>query len=97
MEALPREKVLHVADLGKITINEDEIENFSYGLKQILDEIDKITKLDIETDDILIMPTDNVNVYRTDEISDMLSIKEVIKNAPSNKGNYIEVVRVIND
>jgi aspartyl-tRNA(Asn)/glutamyl-tRNA(Gln) amidotransferase subunit C len=97
MESLSKEKVLHVANLGRIAVSNEEVEKFGYGLKQILDEIEKINKLDIKTDEILISPTDNVNVYRDDEVLDMLSINDVIKNAPKNKGNYIEVVRVVND
>ncbi len=68
MESLSRDRVLHVADLGRISVSEEEIEKFGYGLKQILDEIDKINQLDIATEDILISPTDNINVYRDDEV-----------------------------
>lgn len=97
MDSLSKEQVKHVAELGKIDISEDEINNFAHGLKQILDEIDKISNIDIKTDDILISPTDNINIYRDDEVKDMLSIKEVLKNAPATKGNFVEVVRVVND
>jgi aspartyl-tRNA(Asn)/glutamyl-tRNA(Gln) amidotransferase subunit C len=97
MESLSREKVLHVADLGRIAISEDEIEKFGYGLKQILDEIEKINQLDVKAEDILISPTDNTNVYRNDEVQSMLSINDALKNAPQTKGNFVEVVRVIND
>jgi aspartyl-tRNA(Asn)/glutamyl-tRNA(Gln) amidotransferase subunit C len=97
MESLPREKVLHVADLGRIKIDEEEIEKFGCGLKQIWDEIEKVNNLNIDTDDILITPTDNANVYRNDEPSEMVSIQDALKNAPQTKENYIETVRVIND
>lgn len=97
MESLSREKVEHVANLGRIAISEEEIEKFGYGLKQILDEIEKIYRLDIKTEDILITPTDNFNIYRDDEVQDMLSINDAMKNAPQTKGNYVEIVRVIND
>lgn len=97
MESLSREKVLHVADLGRIAISEEEIEKFGYGLKQILDEIEKINNLDIQAEGILISPTENKNVYRDDEAGDMLTIDEALKNAPKTKGNFIEVVRVVND
>ncbi|HHX17082.1 MAG TPA: Asp-tRNA(Asn)/Glu-tRNA(Gln) amidotransferase subunit GatC [Mollicutes bacterium] len=97
MESLSREQVMHVANLGRININEDEIEKFGYGLKQILNEIDKISKIDIETEDIMISPTDNVGIYRQDEENAMLSTEDALKNAPKTKGNFIEVVRVIND
>lgn len=97
MESLSKEKVLHVADLGKIAISEEEIEKFGYGLKQILDEIEKINDLDVQTNDILISPIDHFNIIRNDEAADMLPINDVLKNAPSKKGNYVEVVRVVND
>lgn len=97
MESLSREKVLHVANLGRIEVNEEEITKFGLGLKQILDEIDKIIQLDVETNDILISPTDNSNVYRPDEVLDMLPISDVVKNVPQTKGNFVEIVRVVND
>ncbi|MFA5407655.1 MAG: Asp-tRNA(Asn)/Glu-tRNA(Gln) amidotransferase subunit GatC [Bacilli bacterium] len=97
MESLSKEKVLHVADLGRIAVSDEEIEAFGYGLKQILDEIEKINHLDIQTEDILISPTDNKNIYRDDEVLDMLTTDDAIKNAPQTKGNFIEVVRVVND
>lgn len=97
MESLSREKVLHVADLSKIALKEEEINTFGRGLKQILDEIEKINNLDIESNDILISPTENINVYRNDEVKEMLPIEDVVKNAPEVKGNFIEIVRVIND
>jgi aspartyl-tRNA(Asn)/glutamyl-tRNA(Gln) amidotransferase subunit C len=97
MESLPRDKVLHVADLGKIDVSEEEIIKFGYGLKQIWDEIEKVKNLDLETEEILISPTDNYNIYRDDVVEDMLNIKDALKNAPGTKGNYVEVVRVVND
>lgn len=97
MESLSREEVLHVANLGRIDISDDEVERYGCGLKQILDEIDKIIQVDVETNEILISPTDNNNVYRPDEILEMLPISDVMKNVPQTKGNFVEIVRVVND
>ena len=97
MESLDREKVLHVADLGRIKISEAEIQKFGYGLKQILDEINKIDEIDAGTQEILVSPTDNKNIYRDDVVENSVSIKDALSNAPQIKGNYVEVVRVIND
>jgi aspartyl-tRNA(Asn)/glutamyl-tRNA(Gln) amidotransferase subunit C len=97
MESLSRDEVLHIADLGKINLSEEEIEKFGYGLKQIWTEIEKVNNLDIDAEEILISPTDNSNIYRDDVPSDALSINDALKNAPGTKENYIEVVRVVND
>ncbi len=97
MESLSREKVLHVAELGKIDVSEEEIEKFAIGLKQILDEIEKVNNLNIEGEDFLITPTDNINTYSDDVVGDMLDVNEALKNVPSRRGNFVEVVRVVND
>jgi aspartyl-tRNA(Asn)/glutamyl-tRNA(Gln) amidotransferase subunit C len=97
MEALSREKVLHVAELGKIEVSEEEIEKFAVGLKQILYEIEKVNNLNIDTEDFLITPTDNTNTYSDDIVGEMLDVNDALKNAPSKRGNFVEVVRVVND
>lgn len=97
MEALPRDEVLHIADLGKIKLSEEEIDKFGYGLKQIWNEIEKINNLDIASEEILISPTENYNIYRDDVVDSMISIDDALRNAPKTKENYIEVVRVVND
>lgn len=97
MEKLTREQVLHVADLAKIHLTEEEIEKYGYQLKQILDEIGKINDVKINNDEFMISPTDNTNVYHFDEVKEMLEIEEVLKNAPKTNGNYIEVPLVLNE
>ena len=97
MEKLTREQVLHVADLAKIHLTEEEIEKYGYQLKQILDEIGKINDVKINNDEFMISPTDNTNVYHFDEVKEILEIEEVLKNAPKTNGNYIEVPLVLNE
>lgn len=92
---LTKEEVLHVADLAKININDDEIEKYEKQLNDILKEMQRINEVDIEDNDILISPTLNKNVYREDiPVNDKV---DVLKNAPKTNGNYIEIKRVVND
>lgn len=92
---LTKEEVLHVADLAKININEDEIEKYEKQLNDILKEMQRINEVNIEDNDILISPTLNKNVYRKDiPVNDNV---DVLKNAPKTNGNYIEIKRVVND
>ena len=46
MEKLDKEKVLHVASLAKLHLTEEEVEKFSYQLKDILTEIFQIVIAD---------------------------------------------------
>ena len=41
-DKLSREEVLHVAELARIKINEEEIEKYQIELKQLLNEVEKI-------------------------------------------------------
>ena len=94
MNELTKEEVLHVANLARINVTEEEIEKYKVGLKQILDELNRINEVSAD-DEILISPTDNKNVYREDIGVD--EEVEVLKNAPKKSGNYIEIKRFVND
>ena len=45
MEKLSREEVLHVANLARINLDEEEIERFRVQLKKLIDDIDKIKEV----------------------------------------------------
>lgn len=92
---LTREEVLHVAELARININEDEIDKYQKQLNDILKEMQRINEVDIKNDEILISPTINKNVYREDK--PINSDIDLLKNAPKTNGNYIEIKRIVND
>lgn len=98
MEKLTKEQVLHVANLAKLNINEDEVLKYSNQLTDILTEIEKITGVDInEQGNILIAPIDHVNAYNGDLEGSMLTKEEMFKNAKNTSGDYIVVPKVLND
>lgn len=97
MEKLTREEVLHVANLARIEIDEQEMERYQVQLKQILNEIEKIKDIEGYDDAFLIAPVDHLCEVREDEVGKMLTPEEVMKNVPSSKGNFVEVPVVINE
>lgn len=97
MENLDREKVLHVASLAKLRIEEDEIDKYVKELKDLMDEVNRIQEVEIEDDEILICPTENKDVYKDDTIGSMLTREEILKNANKKYGSYIAVTRALND
>ncbi len=96
-DKLTREEVLHVAELAKIKVTEEEIAKFQVELKKILNEVEKINDVEGYDDEILIAPWDSNTIPREDEVGEMLNPKEVIENAPRHSGNYIEVPVVISE
>ena len=96
-EKLTREEVLHVANLARIKLSEEEIEKYQVQLKQLLNDVEKINEVKGYDDDILIACWDDNTKLREDEEGKMLEPKQVIENAPRHAGNYIEVPVVIGE
>ena len=96
-DKLTREEVLHVADLARISLSEEEISKYQIQLKKLLNDVEKINEVKGYDDDILIACWDNNTELRKDEEGTMLDPKEVVNNAPRHSGNYIEVPVVIGE
>lgn len=96
-EKLTREEVLHVANLARIKLSEEEIEKYQVELKQLLNDVEKINEVKGYDDDILIACWDENTKLREDKEGQMLDPKRVLENAPKHAGNYIEVPVVIGE
>ena len=96
-EMLTKEEVLHVADLARISLTEEEISKYQVELKKLLNDVEKINNVEGYDDDILIACWENNADLRKDISGEMLDPKEVVNNAPRHSGNYIEVPVVIGE
>ena len=96
-DKLTKEEVLHVADLARISLTEEEISKYQVELKKLLNDVEKINEVKGYDDDILIACWDNNTELREDAEGVMLDPKEVVNNAPRHSGNYIEVPVVIGE
>ena len=92
---LTRSEVMHVAKLARINISEDEIEEYQMNLAQMIDEIDKIKDLDDFDDEMMFTPCEEELKLENREIS--ICKENLLENAPSTKGNFIEVPVMINE
>lgn len=92
---ISEEKVRHIANLAKLNVTEEEMNKYQKQLTDILTEIDKILKVDITNDEIMISPSDNRNCYSEDVIESHISKSDALKNAKRVKGDYIIVPKVI--
>ena len=92
---ISEEKVKHIANLAKLNVTEEEMNKYQKQLTDILTEIDKILKVDIANDEIMISPSDNKNCYSEDVIESHISKSDALKNAKRVKCDYIIVPKVI--
>lgn len=97
MNKLSREEVLHVAHLARIKVTDEEIEKYQIDLKKLLDDVDKINDIEVETDELLVTPTTQEASLRNDQETRSIDFDEVKKNVPAVTGNFVEVPVMVNE
>ena len=97
MDKLTREEVLHVADLGKLELSEDDIERFSYQLKELFNEIDKVNEINIDVSEGIFSPLNNECEMFEDNYTVFEDPIKLVDNAPEKLENFVEVAGVFDE
>jgi aspartyl-tRNA(Asn)/glutamyl-tRNA(Gln) amidotransferase subunit C len=84
-----------LAELSMLQFDEAEKEAIKMDLQKMIGFIDKLKELDTTGIEPLMHMSNEVNVLRDDEIGNMLSRDEALKNAPHHDNNYFKVPKVI--
>ncbi len=88
---ITRDDVLHVANLARLALTEEEVERFGEQLNVILEAVSKVAELDLEGVEPTSHPLDLANVWADDEPQPSLSPDEVFANAPEREANFFKV------
>jgi aspartyl-tRNA(Asn)/glutamyl-tRNA(Gln) amidotransferase subunit C len=95
MSTISKKDVEHVANLARLSLNEQEVEKFTKDLDAILGFVAKLDQLDTEQ----VPPTSHVlhltNVVRPDEIKPSLPVEEALKNTAAQKDGQVQVPSVL--
>ena len=89
--AIDREQVLHVAELARLGLTDDEVERLTTELGAILDAVSKVAELDLGEVEPTSHPLDLVNVFREDEPRPSLALEDAFANAPSEEDRHFRV------
>ena len=96
MAKLSRDDVLKLAQLARLDLTNEELEEYSAQLTAILDYVEILSKADVKG----LKPTQQItgltNVIRKDEIIDYgYDPKDLLKNVPETKDDQIKTKRMI--
>jgi aspartyl-tRNA(Asn)/glutamyl-tRNA(Gln) amidotransferase subunit C len=96
MAKLTRDDVLHLAQLARISLSDDEVAEFSEELSAILQYVEQLSNVDVSG----LKPTNQVtgltNVMRADEVKDYgYAPLDLLKNVPNVQDNQLKVKRMI--
>ena len=88
---LSREEVLHVAELARLALSEDEVERLRSQLSAILEAVGTVAELDLSDVEPTSHPLDVVNVWGKDEPRPSLALDDALANAPDREGGFFRV------
>lgn len=94
--SVTRKDVEYIAQLARLRFKDEELENFTHQLNEILNYVEKLNELDTDDVEPLNHPIENVNVFREDELKPSVDTEEALKNAPDRTDEFFKVPKVIN-
>jgi aspartyl-tRNA(Asn)/glutamyl-tRNA(Gln) amidotransferase subunit C len=90
-------QVRQVAKLSRLDLTDDEVARFSTELSAIVEYIEKLNELDVDSVEPLAHCLPLNNVFRADEIRPSLDTEEALSNAPQRHEEYFKVPKILDD
>jgi aspartyl-tRNA(Asn)/glutamyl-tRNA(Gln) amidotransferase subunit C len=95
MQEVSKEEILHIANLARLNLEEDEIEKYRENLQDILNFANVVNNAPVEGLDVTIGANEEKNVFRKDEIKVFEDTEGLLQNAPSQEQNMFKLPKVI--
>ncbi len=93
--SISKEDVKKIASLSRLEFSENELEDFTVKLSNIVDFANTLTEIDVTG----VKPTAHIldikNVFRKDENKDSYPREEILKNAPDSQAGCISVPKTV--
>jgi len=84
-----------LAELAKLEFNNEDALEIQKNLGNILDLVEKLQEVDTDGVEPLLYLNGNSNIFRADEVNQLITKEEALKNAPNKDSDYIKVPKVI--
>jgi len=95
--ALTKEEVRKVADLARLELSEEEIEQYRQQLSNVLDYVEQLDELTLESVAPTVHAVGQTNVWREDEARPSLALEDVLYNAPAQADDQFLIQAVLVD
>jgi len=89
------EDILHVVQLARIDMEENELEKYTQEMERILGYVNKLQELNTDGVDATFFTYPLFNVFREDEPRESMNPDEVLANAPHRQDNYFRMPPII--
>lgn len=89
------EIVDHIAHLARLEFEGEKKDAIRGDMERIISFMEKLREVDTENVEPLIFMSDEINRLRKDELQEMLSQEEALKNAPKKDSDYFRIPKVL--
>ncbi len=92
---LTKETVLKVAELAHIEMPDDKLEQLLPDMNNIITWVEQLSELDTDNVEPLANISDETAPLREDVVNDGDIQDKVLKNAPSKREGFFEVLKIV--
>ena len=90
-----KEEILHIANLARLDLNENEVDKYIENLQDILNFANIVNNAPVEGLDITIGANEAKNIFRKDEIKRFEDTDSLLQNAETKEQNMFKIPKVI--
>ena len=90
------ELINNLATLSKLSFKADKKEEIRQDLEKMLNFMEQLNAIDTNGVEPLIYVNEEVNVWRNDEVKQLITKEEALSNAPIKNEDYFMVPKFVN-
>ena len=87
--------IQNLSRLAKLKFDKKSTQKMKADLNKIISFIDKLSEVNTDNIEPLIYMSKEVNILRTDSVTNEVSQKEALKNAPQKDSDYFKVPTIL--
>lgn len=95
--AITKNDVLHVAKLAKLAFEENEVEQFTQQLSDIINMVEQLNEVDTTNVPVTTHGVLSENVYRLDDVQEGDSRDRLFENVSEKENGFIKVPAMLED
>ncbi len=93
--AITKKDVEYIANLSRLTVSDDEIEEYTKQLSEILEHVNRLQKINTDNVEPMSYAVDIKNVFREDKMESSIERKKILDAAPSAEKNCFKVPKIL--
>jgi aspartyl-tRNA(Asn)/glutamyl-tRNA(Gln) amidotransferase subunit C len=93
--AAPDLDVRYVAQLARLNLSDDEVSTFQAQLGKVIEFVQQLSKVDVESIEPTAHANPIFNVFREDIERPSLPLRDALSNAPRKANDLIVVTKVV--